>query len=138
MVIENFQEEQLKHKSRRLSIKEGMFASAKASLADNYVSPFAIAINASNSTISLMSAISGLLGPISQLFGSKVISKISRKKILMNYFLTEAILILPWIIIAFLYYKNILTEILPLMFLMTFAIYTIANNFPYPAYLESK
>lgn len=136
MAIENLKQEQLRHKARRLSIKEGLFASAKTSLADNYVSPFAIAINSSNSVVSLISAVTGLLGPASQLFGSKIISRISRKKILIKSFLAESLLLLPLAIIAFLYYKNILTELLPLMLVVFFAFYIIAANIPFPAWFS--
>ena len=41
----------LKHKARRLSIKEGAFSTIRQSLGDTYITPFAIAINSSNSLI---------------------------------------------------------------------------------------
>ena len=75
----------LKHKSRRLSIKEGMFAAASGSVGNTYISPFAIAINASNSLVALLSSISGLLGPLTQMFSSKLIEKYSRKKIILKF-----------------------------------------------------
>ena len=119
-----------------MSIKEGMFASAKSSLADHYIQPFAIAIESSNSVVALIRSITGLLGPVSQLFGSKLIEKTSRKKILMRSFLAESLLILPLIIIGLLYYKEILTSTLPLILLLFFALYTIAMNLPFPAWFS--
>jgi len=71
---------ELKHKARRYSIKEGIFASTKTSLTDQFIAPLAIAINASNSLVALFSSISGLLGPLSQMFGSRLIEKEPRKK----------------------------------------------------------
>jgi MFS family permease len=135
-MMKKFKEEQLKHKARRLSIKEGMFASAKSSLADQYISPFAIAIGSSNSVVALIRGVSGLLGPISQLFGSKLIEKKSRKKILIKSFLMESILILPLIIIGLLHYKGILNSTLPLILLLSFALYTISMNIPFPAWFS--
>ena len=78
---EVLKEESLKAGARTQSIKEGVFASAKSAFGDSYISPFAIAINSSNSMVALLSSISGLLGPLSQIFGSKLIEKYERKKI---------------------------------------------------------
>ena len=59
---------ELRHQARRHSIKEGIFASAKGSFGDYYIAPFAIAINASNSLVALLSSVSGFLGPLTQIF----------------------------------------------------------------------
>ena len=117
MVKDSPKLKKLKHKARRISIKEGMFASAKTSFGDHYVSPFAIAINTSNPMIALLSAISGLLGPLSQIFGSKLIEKYSRKKIILKTVLIESLMWTPLVIIAFLFYKGIISTMLPLLLL---------------------
>ena len=106
---------ELKHHSRRLSIKEGIFAAAKGSFGDSYISPFAIAINASNSVVALLSSISGLLGPLTQIFGSKLIEKHSRKKIILKAVFFESLLWLPLILLAILYYKGISITLLPFL-----------------------
>lgn len=126
----------LRHQSRTHSIKEGIFASAKRSFGDSYISPFAIAINASNSVVALLSSVSGLLGPLSQLFGSKFIEKSSRKKIMLRAVGLEILTWLPLIAIAFLFFKGILTSALPLLLLLTFAIYIIVSNLGHPAWFS--
>ncbi len=126
----------LKHKARRLSIKEGMLTSAKTAFGYNYISPFAIAINASNSIVAMLSSIVGILGPLSQIFGSRLIEKYSRKKIIMKAVFFEALMWFPFIIIALLFYKGIITNILPLMLLLIFAVYTIVNNIGHPAWFS--
>ena len=65
--------DELKHQARRYSIKEGIFAHITGSLGGHYVSPFAVAINSSNSIIAFLSAISGLLGPLAQALSSRLI-----------------------------------------------------------------
>ena len=75
----------LKHNARKRSIKEGIFGSAQMSFGDSYITPFAIAINSSNSLVALISAISGILGPLTQIFGSKLNEKYSRKKTYRSY-----------------------------------------------------
>ena len=127
---------ELKHKARRYSIKEGIFASIKTGFGDHYISPFAIAINASNFMIAMLGSISGLLGPLSQMFGSKLMEKHSRKKIVIKLVFFEALMWLPLILIAVLYYKNIIPNILPILFLIAFSMYVIISNIPVPAWFS--
>jgi len=127
---------ELKHKSRRQCIKEGIFTSAKTSLGYNYISPLAIAINSSNSIVAMFNAIIGILGPISQIFGSRLIEKYSRKKIVTKAVFIEALMWIPFIIIALLFYKNIIPGILPLMLLLTFSTYIIVNSIGHPAWFS--
>ena len=127
---------ELKHQSRRLSIKEGLLASAKGSFGDSYISPFAIAINTSNSLVALLSSIAGLLGPLSQVFGSRLIEKTTRKKIMLKAVIFETIIWLLLGIIAILFTKNILISFLPLFLFFTFAIYTIIVNAAHPSWFS--
>jgi len=128
--------EKLKKKARKRSIAEGIFCSAKNSFGHHYVSPFAIAINSSSSIVAMVSAISGLLGPLSQLFGSRLPEKYSRKKIILRTVFLESLMWLPFIAIAVLFYKGILLETLPILILVSFALYTIAGNLGHPAWFS--
>lgn len=129
-------EDELKHKSRRLSIKEGIFAATKDAFGGNYISPFAIAINSSNALVAMLSSIQGALGPISQLLGSRLIEKNSRKKILRKTIFFEALIWLPLITISFLFYKGIITQMLPMLLLFSFSFYIIFANLGYPAWFS--
>ncbi len=128
--------EKLKKKARKYSIKEGIFTSAKNSFGDYYVSPFAIAINSSSSVVAMISAFSGLLGPISQMFGSRLPEKYPRKKIVLRSIFFESLIWLPFIAIAILFYSGILLESLPILVLFSFSLYTIAGNLGYPAWFS--
>ncbi len=141
MVKEKFKEDspkvkELKHQARRFSIKEGIFDSAGISFGTNYISPFAIAINTSNSLVALLSSIAGLLGPLSQMFSSRLIEKHSRKKIILKSVFFEALMWLPLIIIAILFYKGILVNALPLLLFLSFSIYIIVRNITSPAWFS--
>ena len=127
---------ELKQDSRKHSIKEGIFAYSKSAFGDRYISPFAIAINASNSLVVMLSSIAGLLGPLSQLFSSRLIEKQSRKRIMLRTVFLETLMWLPLIIIAFLFFKGIIVEILPLILLLSFAIYIIVANMGHPAWFS--
>jgi len=119
---------ELKHKARRYSIKEGVFASAKMSFGDRFIHPFAIAINASNPLVALLTSISGLLGPLSQLISAQKFERFSRKKVVMLSVLLESLMWLPFITIAILFSKGILTSALPILLLLSFSIYIIMAN----------
>jgi len=127
---------ELKHQARRHSIKEGIFASAKGAFGDYYISPFAIAINASNSLVAFLSSISGLLGPLTQIFSSRLIEKHSRKKIVLKSVFFESLMWLPLVIIAILFYKGILMNTLPLLLLLSFSLYVILANVGAPAWFS--
>lgn len=127
---------ELRHKARRLSIKEGCFTSIKTSLGDYYITPFAIAINSSNFLIGMISSISGLVGPISQWFSSRLIEKYKRKKIILTATFYETLTWIPLILIAFLFYKGILTSLLPLLLLLFFSLYVIIANITSPAWFS--
>jgi MFS family permease len=126
----------LKYGARERSIKEGIFASAKSSFGDYYISPFAIAINASNSMVALLSAISGLLGPLSQIFGSKFIEKYPRKKIMTKTIFFESLIWIPLIVMSFLFYKGIFLNFLPISILILFSLYVILHNLSFPSWFS--
>tara|TARA_Y100000310_G_scaffold13253_1_gene13547 strand:- start:99 stop:1463 length:1365 start_codon:yes stop_codon:yes gene_type:complete len=130
------QEKALKKKSRKLSIIEGSFATIRQALGDTYIAPFAIALNAGNATIAMLSSITGLLGPISQMFSSRLVEKYPRKKILLKATFFESFLWIPFIILAFLFYQGILTSTLPFILLFFFIIYTIVAQMPVPAWFS--
>ena len=127
---------EIKHKARRKSIKEGIYASARGSFGERYIAPFAIALNTSNPLVALLGAISGLFGPFSQIIGSKQMFKKSRKKIISRNMLKETFIWLFFIIIAVLFYKNIIIGILPIALLLVFAFYILFNHLLWPAYIS--
>jgi len=127
---------ELKHKARRLSIKEGIFATIKGSFGDYYLSPFAIAINTSSPMVAMLSSISGFFGPLTQIFSSRLIKKYPRKKIISKAVFLESLIWLPLILIAFLFYKGIVTSLLPFILLLTFAFYIILANIGGPAWFS--
>lgn len=127
---------ELKHKSRRYSIQEGIFNAAKISFGDYYVSPFAIAINASSSLVALFSSIPGLLGPLSQVFSSRLIEKTSRKKIILRSVLLESLLWIPFVLVAFLFYYGIAVKFLPIFLLLVFSLNIIIMNITSPAWFS--
>ncbi|HTZ41671.1 MAG TPA: MFS transporter, partial [Candidatus Omnitrophota bacterium] len=127
---------EIKYKSRENNIRAGIFASAKGSFGDSFLSAFAIALNASNSLVVFLTSISGILGPLSQIFGSRLMERHSRKKILIRTILFELMLWIPFAAIAILYWIGILRNALAIIFLFFFAFYTIIANLNLPAWFS--
>ncbi len=128
--------QELKRKARRVSIAEGSFATVQSALGDSYVSPFAIAVNSSNLQIAMLSSFPGLLGPISQWFGSVLMEKYSRKKIVLISVLIHALFWLPMITLAILYWQNIITGAIPILLIVFFSSYIIFGNIAGPAWFS--
>lgn len=103
---EEVDEEKLKAKARATSIKEGSAYSFMDGFGLRYVSPYALALGANNTQIGLLSSVPGLLGNLSQLFGSKLVEKISRKKIVIWSVFLQAFMWLPLIFVGWLYFSK--------------------------------
>ena len=75
----------LKENGLKTSIKEGSFSAFSSSMGETYMTPFALALNANTVHIGFLSAISGLISPISQFFGNGLMERFSRKKIIRSF-----------------------------------------------------
>ncbi len=129
-------EKELKHHSRRISIKESIFNSIKLSLGEHYIKPFAIAINSSNSLVAMITSIAGIFGPISQLIGSKELRKHKRTNVISRAVLIESLTWLIFALIGTLYILNIQRQILPLALISLFTITTFFVNYGHPAWFS--
>ncbi len=127
---------ELKHNARRRSIREGIFASASGAFGSQFISPFAIAINSSSALVALYGAIGGLLGPLSQMKGSRLMEKESRKKIVLRGVFWESLLWLPFIVVGFLFYKGIALNWLPFILIAAYALQVVMANTASPAWFS--
>lgn len=95
-----------KEKALKISVEEGAVSSVSSSVGDGFITPFAIALNAQPIHIGILSAISGFVSPIAQIFGTRMMEHRSRKSIVVRFVLLQA---LTWIlpaILGILYYKG--------------------------------
>jgi MFS family permease len=129
-------EKKLKHHSRRISIKESIYNSIKLSLGDHYIKPFAIAINSSNSLVAMITSITGIFGPISQLIASKRLGKYKRTKVISRAVLIEAFTWFIFALLGILYLLDIQREILPFALIILFSITTFFANYGHPAWFS--
>lgn len=102
--------------SLKISVKEGSAYAVMDGLGNAYISPYAIALNASNQQIGLLSAVPNLVAPLAQLGTIRVMEKVaSRKRIVITAVTLQAFMWLPILIIPFLF-KSYDTELLILFF----------------------
>ena len=92
-------------KSLGISIKEGCISSVTAGTGDSYISPFAVAIGASNSQIAALTSIPNLIAPLAQLITPKLIEKKKRKSVTITYVLFQALMWIPIIAISLFFLK---------------------------------
>jgi MFS family permease len=97
-------EDELKEKTKRISIKEGIAANFMDGAGSRYITPYALAIGASNTQIGLLTSIPSLLGNLSQLFISGIIEKTSRKKIIVICVLLQALMWIPMLVAGYLFF----------------------------------
>jgi len=75
-------EENLKKKTMKVSIAEGSFGVFSSVIADNYIVPFSLSINASPFQIGLFTSLGNLISPVGQIIGSRRSEVKSRKRII--------------------------------------------------------
>jgi MFS family permease/SepF-like predicted cell division protein (DUF552 family) len=83
------------------SIAEGSFTTASSSIISSYSTPFALALNATNSEIGLLNSVQNLAGILSQLPGARLTRSMTRKKIWVMCTLLSRLALMPIIFIGF-------------------------------------
>ncbi|MBS3140555.1 MFS transporter [Candidatus Woesearchaeota archaeon] len=99
--------EEQKKKSLKYSIGDGITTSVMDGSGSSYISPFAIALGASNTQIGFLSSIPGLFSPLSQLITVRLLPRIkSRKKVVLTVVLLQALTWLPIMLLPFIMKSN--------------------------------
>jgi len=106
--------------SLNYSVKEASATATMEGLGNNFISPFAIAMQASPSQIGLLTAIPHLIAPFSQLHANQLIKKISRKSLVLKSVLLQSILWLPIAAIPFILSGSLRVWALIILFTICF------------------
>lgn len=135
-ILTSTQDKLDKEKTMKLSIQEGCACSVMSGMGTDYIGPFAIALNASNSQIGLLSSIPGLISPISQIFGSKLMEKYPRKKIVYLGVVLQALMWIPILSLALMLWKNTLVNYLPLLLVLFYTLFSVSGAIGGPAWFS--
>lgn len=127
------EEEILIKKSLNYSTKDGVFSTVCGATGDNFISPYAVSLGASNLQIGLLSAIPNLIP--SELFTSKAMEKYSRKSIALLGVLLQ-VLIWPFIaLLGVIAYTNKSFAVLaPTLLILLYSLYVGVGLFMGPAW----
>ena len=135
MADEEKNEEELKEKTKKLSMKEGSAYSVMDGFGLRYMTPYVLALGASNAQIGFLTSIPSLLGNFFQMFSSRVIEKYSRKKILLFGILFQLLMWIPIIIIGFFFfYKGLSSGISSDLVILIYSILLVFGTFVSPAW----
>ena len=127
-------EEEGKRQARKTSIREGNFSAFSSGLADNYIVPLGNAITNSAFVIGCLSAIPNLLSPIAQMYGSRLMEKHSRKKIVVGFVFIHYLLWLTVALIGILGYLGYLKSYLPFLLVAAYSIIAAVGGFSGPTW----
>lgn len=123
--------EEKKKKSLNLANKEAAAASVMVGFGDEYISPFAIALGASNMVVGLLTALPNFIAPLFQLYSLKLLKVVNRKKLVMYGVLLHALMWIPILLIPFIFKDIGIYLIVPFIVL-----YAIFGNFGAPAWVS--
>lgn len=125
----------LKEETKKLSVKEGIAAGIMDGAGVKYITPYALAIGASNAQIGFLTSIPSLLGNFSQLFSYKAIEKYPRKKVIAVGVLLQALMWIPIIFLGYLFFfKEIDHGFSATLLILFYTLFTIFGSFISPAW----
>lgn len=120
--------------SKKSSIKDSVSVNATVGFGDNYISAYAIELNATPSHLGLLTSIPNLIAPLAQLFTTRFMKKYSRGKIFSISILIQSLIWIPIILTALIFLNQ---EKYAIEFLILFyTIYAFLGNFASPAWVS--
>lgn len=128
-------EAELKEKTKKISVREGVASSVMSGSGGSYITPYALALGASNTQIGLLTSIPSLLGNLSQLFTAKAIEKYSRRKVIVVSAFLQALMWIPMLAVGyFFFYKNSNPTISATLLIAFYTLFTLFGAFLSPAW----
>lgn len=113
----------LEERARDRFISQGAVSEASTALSGSFIVPFARALGANAAHIGFISAFSGLIAPLGNLWGSKLMERHSRKWIHVVFTGWLSFVWIPIILLAFLYTRNLGVPYLPYALIVLYSIY---------------
>ena len=135
VITNEIDDKEKKEKTKKISIKEGSFASVMDGFGTRYITPYALALGASNFIVGLLASLPQLLANIAQLPVPGLMKNTTRKKMLVITVILEAFLWLPVLLIGFMYFFfHISTILAGDLLVIIYTLLIIAGSIPSPAW----
>ncbi len=128
------EDSRLKLNTMQLSIKEGIFTNIGVVAGDQYIIPYALALNATIAQIGMLNSIIGFFSPVSQILGAHLMERHSRKGILVA---SAAFQVLIWpalLLLGLLFAAGILESVIPISVLLFYLLYICIGGLLKPAW----
>ncbi|MFA5019868.1 MAG: MFS transporter [Candidatus Pacearchaeota archaeon] len=134
--IINNQIEEKKQKTLKYSIQEGSATAVMSGAGEAYITPFALALNASNAQVGFLSSFVGLFGASAQIIGSKLVYRYKRKKLIVLFVALQATIWLLLALLGILAWKGIINGVAASILILIYSLYSILGNFAGPPYFS--
>ncbi len=122
-----------KDHARKRFISQGAVSEASTNLSSFFIVPFAKAIGANVAHIGFLSAFSGLVAPLGNLWGAKLMERFSRKHIHISYTAWMAFIWLPIIMLSFMFSRQIGLVWLPYLLIAFYSLFIFFGAVKDPA-----
>lgn len=120
-------------KAERKFVSQGAVSEASTNLSSSFIVPFAQALGANAAHIGFLSAFSGIVSPLGNLWGSKLMERRSRKRIHIVYTIFQAIIWLPIILLAYMFFKSVGVPYLPYLLILFYSLFIFISAVKDPA-----
>ena len=117
-----------KEKTMNLSIMEGSFAAFSQAIGDNFIIPFGLSLNATPSEIGILTSMYGLISPVGQIAGSRIMEKRSRKQVLTTSAIIQGLMWIPIIFLSILFFNNIFVLYLPFLLIIFYSFFSFTGG----------
>ena len=138
IILADVQDKIEKERTMKLSIKEGSATSVMGGLGEAYITPYALAISGrlGSLVVGFLSAFSGLLAPLSQIVGSRLIERYKRKNLIAVGVALQALMWLPILLLGLLFWKNLFVSSLPVILIIFYSLYAVFGSISGPAWFS--
>jgi len=128
-------DKEVRKKSLGYSVKDGVAWSVNTGLGSNYITYYALALKANNAQIGLLTSVPNLVANLSQLEMPKVMEKTSRKRIVTNCVMVQALTWLPISLVAILFlFFGVNGIIAPTLLILFYTVYLLIGALVSPAW----
>ncbi len=129
--------ENIRCQALKRSQQEAKSTGASASIGELYAVPFAKEVGAQPIQIGLLSALSGVIAPLAQLYGTRLLEQGSnRKKIVLTFTLLQASMWIPIAALAIALHLGYLANAGALIFIILYTLLVALGNITFPAWFS--
>jgi MFS family permease len=128
-------DKEVRKKSLGYSVKDGVAWSVNTGLGSNYITPYALKLNANNAQIGLLTSVPNLVANLSELKTPKLMEKTSRKRIVTSCVMVQALTWLPISLVAILFlFFGVNGIIAPTLVILFYTVYLLMGALVSPAW----